>query len=821
MITPLIDRYSLNRCAVNSEENPMIRLIIFSSVLILTSIAFAAPNTLTYQGRILTATGTPLEHNNVSFLFEIKSQDGLCVYYREQKNGVNMSGSKGVFDVPLGTGTKLFPTSGSVGLKEVFDNTATLDCADANNNVASSKGPIADQSRRLSVSFHDGVGWNQITPDNEIRSVPYAHFASSALKLGNFTATDFVRTTALPSGACSAGQVVFYDGASFTCVTDAGGSGVVSDVIAGTGINVTGTTSKTVTVNFGTTAGTAAQGNDSRITGAFQSATALGGDLSGTLPNPTVEKVQGVSVATTAPQTGQVYRYGASSLEPVWFGIDDLRTSTGASQFATSCTASQTLTWSAVTDAFTCSNIAGLDAAVITTGTIPAERLPSTIALPQIAAPAVAGTDEGRIYFDSTAKKFKVSQSGSAYTDLVSAATFPVLGSAGTAAAPTYSFSADSDSGMYNPNPDQIAFSTGGTQRFRIQGSSFYLGSLGSGNANPGSFSFDSYFYGPTSSTGKGRFIVSVGQTQTAAGGITMPAMGVDNSIRGDYTQSGTMGAVLGLSIVDNKAGFTGTSYGVQGQVKVNTGAANVSGLQTALWANVFIPGAASLPVSQKINAITSDINLEGTAIGGTTINEANGLELRLATRAYDTIGSYTGIMLRAPTGAGAITTQYAMITEPGSGNVGIGITNPSYMLHVGGSAGGTSWANTSDRRFKRNIATLDSSLEKVLQLRGVTYDWRVEEFPARHFDHGQQIGLIAQEVQEVFPDVVTKDNDGFLAVQYANLVAPLIEAFKEFYSEWRTENAALKAENAQLKSEVQSLQKWACQKDPSAEFCK
>lgn len=54
-------------------------------VLLFSFFAQAAPNTLTYQGRILKSDGTPLEHNNVSFLFEIKSEDGLCVYYREQK----------------------------------------------------------------------------------------------------------------------------------------------------------------------------------------------------------------------------------------------------------------------------------------------------------------------------------------------------------------------------------------------------------------------------------------------------------------------------------------------------------------------------------------------------------------------------------------------------------------------------------------------------------------------------------------------------------------------------------------------------------------
>ncbi|WP_232468575.1 tail fiber domain-containing protein [Bdellovibrio bacteriovorus] len=794
-------------------------------VLFFSIVAQAAPNTLTYQGRIVKSDGMPLEYNNVSFLFEIKSEDGLCVYYREQKNGVNMTNSKGVFDVPLGTGTKLFPTSGSVGLKEVFDNSTTLDCADVNNNVASSKGPIATQARRLSVQFHDGVGWNLITPDNEIRSVPYAHFASSALKLGNYSATDFVRTNALPAAACSAGQVVFFDGSDFTCVTDAGGTGVISDVLAGTGVTVTGTTSKTVNVTYGTTTGTAAQGNDSRITGAFQSATNLGGDLSGTLPNPTVAKIQGIAVATTTPQTGQVYRYGATELEPVYFGVDDLRTSTGLAQFATSCTASQTLTWSAVTDAFTCSNITGLDADVITAGTIDAARLPSSVTLPQIAAPAISAAEEGRIYFDSTEKKFKVSQGGSAYTDLVSAVTFPLRGASGSAGQPSYSFTTDTDTGMFNLGSNSIALSTGGTSRYQISDKMHRMGDMGSGTNNPSGFAFDSRYYGGGSSYHTGRFTVTGSNTFTANAGISGPAAGFSNSVSGTVAVSGDQGAMEGTSLMSVSGGFTGTAYGVRGTTTLSTPSSvpstTVVGLQTGLWGLAKMGNTANLPTALKVNAITSDFLLDGTTGNGVTVDQGAGLEIRSSISSFDTLNQFTGVMIRAPTGTGTITSKYAILTEANAGSVGIGTLTPAYMLHVNGTAGGTSWANTSDRRFKRNIATIDSSLEKVLQLRGVTYDWRTEEFPQKNFEKGQQVGLIAQEVQAVFPDVVTKDNDGFLAVQYANLVAPLIEAMKEFHAKWNSENEALKAENAILKQQVQALQKWACQQDPTADFCR
>ena len=85
-------------------------------------------------------------------------------------------------------------------------------------------------------------------------------------------------------------------------------------------------------------------------------------------------------------------------------------------------------------------------------------------------------------------------------------------------------------------------------------------------------------------------------------------------------------------------------------------------------------------------------------------------------------------------------------------------------------SATGTITA-TSDIKFKTNVKTLTDALSKVSQLRGVEYD-RIDT--AEH-----QIGVIAQEVEQVIPEVV-KDNDGIKSVAYGNLVGLLIEAVKE-----------------------------------------
>ncbi len=125
------------------------------------------------------------------------------------------------------------------------------------------------------------------------------------------------------------------------------------------------------------------------------------------------------------------------------------------------------------------------------------------------------------------------------------------------------------------------------------------------------------------------------------------------------------------------------------------------------------------------------------------------------------------------------------------AGNVGIGTTNPSYKLDVNGTIRGNI-VGPSDAQLKKDIETIDNALEKVTSLRGTNFRWTDEEN-----GNGLQMGVIAQEVEAVFPEAVSIDDKGYKSVAYGKLVAPLIEAIKE-----------LKAENDILKQKVEALEK-------------
>jgi hypothetical protein len=89
---------------------------------------------------------------------------------------------------------------------------------------------------------------------------------------------------------------------------------------------------------------------------------------------------------------------------------------------------------------------------------------------------------------------------------------------------------------------------------------------------------------------------------------------------------------------------------------------------------------------------------------------------------------------------------------------------------------------SSSDERLKENKVLLADALEKVNKLNGYEFDW----IPMRgiHENEGHDIGVIAQEVEKVMPEIVTTRDNGYKAVKYEKIVPLLIEAIKELSNE-------------------------------------
>ena len=137
----------------------------------------------------------------------------------------------------------------------------------------------------------------------------------------------------------------------------------------------------------------------------------------------------------------------------------------------------------------------------------------------------------------------------------------------------------------------------------------------------------------------------------------------------------------------------------------------------------------------------------------------------------------------------------FAVATSTGStyfevqaqnGYVGIANTAPSYVLDVTGQARFTGGYTTSDQRYKNTITSLDanSSLAEINQLRPVSFYWNNPQFGT-----GQQLGFIAQEVQPIFPQLVSTDDQGYLSLNYGGLVSPLVSAIQELDAGYQLNN--------------------------------
>lgn len=116
------------------------------------------------------------------------------------------------------------------------------------------------------------------------------------------------------------------------------------------------------------------------------------------------------------------------------------------------------------------------------------------------------------------------------------------------------------------------------------------------------------------------------------------------------------------------------------------------------------------------------------------------------------------------------------------NGNVGIGTNAPAAKLHVNGDIIANSIAGNSDIRFKTNIRPVTRAIDKVKLLQGVYFNWNQKAFPNRDFGTQDELGFIAQEVEKIVPEIVTKDTskEAYRSVKYDKLVALLVEAIKE-----------------------------------------
>ena len=141
-----------------------------------------------------------------------------------------------------------------------------------------------------------------------------------------------------------------------------------------------------------------------------------------------------------------------------------------------------------------------------------------------------------------------------------------------------------------------------------------------------------------------------------------------------------------------------------------------------------------------------------------------------------------------------------------GNGGAGNGSTSAEVVqgnLHVYGTVKAQAFRQFSDARLKTDFADLKDALQIVMSLEGKSYRWKADHLPEN--GGGRVLGLIAQDVQKVVPEVV-REEEGFLTVAYTELVPILIEALKQHAHDSSQKQDSLQQELGNLRNLISEM---------------
>jgi hypothetical protein len=383
---------------------------------------------------------------------------------------------------------------------------------------------------------------------------------------------------------------------------------------------------------------------------------------------------------------------------------------------------------------------------------------------------------------------------------------------------------------------------SGGIQDNTAIGYQALVSNTGSFNTASGSFALQANTTGSfnTASGVDALFANTTGLENTASGsgalqsntsGNANTASGVDALV---FNTTGNFNTASGFNaLFANTTGLSNTASGSDALDSNTTGGNNTASGESALGANTTgsnntANGYQALEANTTGNLNTAvgyraglDPNppfsfpttgSNSTFIGAGATTTVDGLNNAAAIGAYASVSASNALVLGAPAGAGS-----GVITA--NTNVGIDVGNPSNIFTVlkgGGHAIADGWDTYSSRRWKTNIQPLQNALGMVERMRGVSYDLK---------DSGKhEIGVIAEEVGEVVPEVVSYEENGKDArgVDYSRLTALLIEATKEQQRELakalrqirqqqgllRAQSSAMRSLEAEVREDRETLRK-------------
>ena len=251
-------------------------------------------------------------------------------------------------------------------------------------------------------------------------------------------------------------------------------------------------------------------------------------------------------------------------------------------------------------------------------------------------------------------------------------------------------------------------------------------------------------------------------------------------TLTGDVTGTGT---VTNLGNVSFATTIAADSVALGTDTTGNYVASLVAGTNITLSNN---SGEGATPTIGLTNNTISGISLGsnlgtltiGTGLSGTSYNGSAGVTIANTGVTSNVAG--TGVTVSGATGAVTISIGQAVATSSNVqfNSLGIGMAASATAGRIDATNDIVAFSS-SDIRFKENITPIENALDKISKISGNTYDWKAEN-KAEHGYEGNDVGVIAQEIEAVLPQLVQTRENGYKAVKYDKLVALLIEGIKE-----------------------------------------
>jgi hypothetical protein len=387
-------------------------------------------------------------------------------------------------------------------------------------------------------------------------------------------------------------------------------------------------------------------------------------------------------------------------------------------------------------------------------------------------------SDNSMQFFTAATERMRITSGGDVN---VGATTFAGAGSAttGVSLGPSGALSAQR-------NAATVGFFGRGTNDGELF--AFYRGTtqVGSINVTSSSISLTSLSNGGLTIASTGN--IGIGASTAPVYRLEVSTSGGSERIRVGTLQNNnntaTFEAITSSTISTATSGWIRAVYG--GGLALGTSTYTKAGGDSGNFANL---SAEVLTVAMTINGGGVDLN------NPTTIGKNSNAGSHIAFTENQIYRTGNGILYFQEYSTNHI------IALNGGGNLLLGTsTNLGYKLFANGSAGGLSnWNNVSDGRLKKDITPVVNGLDKIKQLNGVYFNWDKTLRPDLNLDDNNHLGLIAQDVEAILPQVVTTGDDEFntKTIAYSDIVPVLIEAIKEL----STKNTSLEERLAILEN--------------------